>query len=63
MAKKWIKGAIKHPGALTAKAKRAGAMTKRGTISSKWMNEQLANPRVNEQTKRQIRLAKTLKKF
>lgn len=24
MAKKWIKGAIKHPGALTAEAKKAG---------------------------------------
>ena len=24
MAKKWISGAIKHPGALTASAKRAG---------------------------------------
>jgi hypothetical protein len=24
MAKKWIKGAIKHPGALTKQAKRAG---------------------------------------
>ncbi len=24
MAKKWIKGAIKHPGALTAQAKAAG---------------------------------------
>jgi hypothetical protein len=24
MAKKWISGAIKHPGALTAQAKRAG---------------------------------------
>lgn len=24
MAKKWIKGAIKHPGAMTAQAKKAG---------------------------------------
>jgi hypothetical protein len=28
MAKNWIKGAIKHPGALKAKAKAAGESTK-----------------------------------
>lgn len=54
MAKKhWIKGAIKHPGALTRKAKAAGE-----TVS-----QYIANPPANisSTTKKQIALAKTLK--
>jgi len=55
MAKKWIKGAIKHPGAFTKKAKAAGMsvtayankVTKKGSKAS-------------TQTKRQANLAKTL---
>lgn len=55
MAKKWIQGAIKHPGALTKKAKAAGE-----TVS-----QFIANPPKNAspQTIRQINLAKTLKKL
>ena len=53
--KKWIQGAIKRPGALTAKAKAAG----------KTVSEYIANPPKNAstRTKRQIALAKTLRKM
>lgn len=51
MAKKWIQGAIKHPGALTAKAKAAGESL------SQYMREAHKDPT----TKRQINLARTLK--
>ena len=53
--KKWIQKAIKKPGALTAKAKAAG----------KTVSEFIANPPKNAstETKRQIALAKTLKKM
>jgi len=61
MAKKnWIQGAIKHPGALTRKAKRAGAMTKRGTINLDKLED--VGPQ-DEETKRQIVLARTLRKL
>ncbi len=55
MAKKWIQGAIKHPGALSAKAKAAGM-----TVSAF-----MAHPPkgVSDTTRRQINLAKTLKSF
>jgi hypothetical protein len=55
MAKKWISGAIKHPGALTRKAKAAGM-----TVSAF-----MAHPPkgIFGTTKRQINLAKTLKGF
>jgi hypothetical protein len=57
MAKKknWISGAIKNPGSLTRKAKAAG----------KSLSEFMKSPgkNVSTQTKRQINLAKTLKKF
>lgn len=55
MAKKWIKGAIKRPGALTRKAKAKGMSVK----------EMIAHPPKNAstQTKRQIALAKTLGKM
>jgi hypothetical protein len=51
MANKWIQGAIKHPGALTRKAKAAG-MT---------MTEFMAAPHKDATTKHQIALAETLK--
>lgn len=55
MAKKWIQGAIKRPGALTRKAKAAG-MSVAAYIDNP--------PRgVTTQTKRQIALAKTLRKL
>jgi hypothetical protein len=55
MAKKWIAGAIKHPGALTRKAKAADM-----TVSAF-----VAHPPkgVSTITKRQINLAKTLAKL
>jgi hypothetical protein len=55
MAKKWIAGAIKHPGALTRKAKAAGMSV------SAFMSHPPKG--VTTQTKRQISLAKTLGSF
>jgi hypothetical protein len=51
--KKWIQGAIKHPGALTAKAKAA----------HKSLSAFMANPgkHPSATTMRQINLAKTLR--
>lgn len=53
--KKWIAGAIKHPGALTRKAKAAGMS----------VSAYIANPPagITLQTQRQINLAKTLKRL
>lgn len=55
MAKDWIKGAVKHPGALTRKAKAAGET----------VGEYIANPpkNISATTKKQIALAKTLRKL
>jgi len=52
MAKKWIQNAIKHPGALTAKAKAAGMS----------LAAYEAHPprNISSTTKREIALAKTL---
>ena len=55
MAKKWIAGAIQHPGALTRKAK-AAHMTVSGF-------EAHPPKGVSSTTKREIALAKTLKSF
>ena len=51
----WIQKAIKHPGALTRKAKAQG----------KTVSQMIASPGKNESTstKRQITLAKTLRKM
>jgi hypothetical protein len=51
MADKWIQGAIKHPGALTKKAKAAGESL------SQYMQEAHKDPT----TRRQVALARTLK--
>lgn len=53
MAKKWISGAIKHPGALTRKADAA----------HKTVAEYEAHPpaHISTQTRREIALAETLK--
>jgi hypothetical protein len=58
MAKHWIKGAIKHPGALRAKAKRMG-MKGSGPIPATVLGklEHSSNPT----TRKQANLAKTLK--
>lgn len=53
MAKEWISGAIKHPGALTAKAKAAG----------KSISEYCAQEGNDLTTKKQCSLAKTLRSF
>lgn len=52
---KWIQKAVKHPGALTAQAKRA----------HKTLAQFMANPPkgITAKTKRRIQLAKTLKKL
>ena len=53
MSKKWIQSAIKKPGALTSKAKRAGMS----------ISKYCAKGDLDETTKRQCALAKTLKKL
>jgi len=53
--KKWIQSAIKKPGALTAKAKAAGVSV------SQYINSPPKN--ISTTTKRQIALAKTLRKM
>ncbi len=53
MAEKWIQGAIKHPGALTAKAKAAGESL------SQFMREKHKDPTTN----RQVALAERLKEM
>lgn len=56
--KKWISKAIKRPGALTRKAKRAGMSV------AKYAAKVRANPnRYSAQTVKQANLAKTLKKM
>ena len=58
MAKNWIKGAIKHPGALTSKAKSAHMSVAKFT--SKALGPK---SKASSATKRQASLAKTLKKL
>ena len=53
MANKWIQGAIKHPGALTAKAKGAGVSL------SQFMREKHKDPTTN----REIALARRLREI
>lgn len=57
MAKKWIKGAIKRPGAFRAKAKRAGMST---TAYAKTVGK---SKTATTRTKRQAALATTLGKM
>lgn len=56
----WIQGAIKRPGALTAKAKKAGGM-KGGKIKSSFIEKETHSK--NPRTRKQANLAKTLKKL
>lgn len=58
--KKWIKKSIKHPGALTATAKRAGAIKKDGDIKVAWLREKAKGKGV---TADRARLALTLRKM
>jgi len=39
-----IKRAVKHPGALRSAAKRAHAITRKGTIRVSWINKQASKP-------------------
>jgi len=59
VARRWIKGAIKHPGALTRRAKSAGFKTARAYCGSlkngKW------HKGVSTRVKRQCNLAGTLR--
>jgi len=50
MAKKWIQGAIKHPGALTKRAKAAGMS----------LSQYMAAPHKSAEIKREVNLARTL---
>jgi len=59
--RKWIQKAIKHPGALRAAAKRAGALNKDGTIKVSWLREQAKKG--NTTIARRARLALTLRKL
>jgi hypothetical protein len=56
--KKWIKGAIKRPGAFSAKAKRAGMTT--AAYATKVLKK---GSRASALTKRQASLARTLGKM
>jgi len=58
MAKKWIQGAIKHPGAFKAKAKAAGMST--SAYASKVLKK---GSGASTATKKQASLAKTLGKM
>ena len=58
--KKWISGAISAPGALTATAKRAGALDKKGRIKMTWLQ---ANKGAPGKLGKRVRLALTLRKF
>jgi len=51
--KKWIAGAIKHPGALTARAKAAGMS----------VSQYMAAPHKSAEIKHEVNLARTLKKL
>lgn len=63
--KKWIQGAIKHPGALTKKAKAAGKLNKKGDIKDSWIDKVASNKKdkYSAKTEKQAELAKTLKKM
>jgi hypothetical protein len=59
-SKNWIKGAVKRPGALRAKAKRAGKITAKGTIDMRWLR---AQAKVGGTLGKQARLAQTLRRL
>lgn len=59
-SKNWIQGAIKKPGALTATAKRAGALKKDGDIKVSWLKEKAKG---DGTTAKRARLALTFRKM
>lgn len=62
---KWIQKAKIKKGALTKKAKAAGALTKKGDIKDKWIDKVAANKKgkYSPKTEKQAELAKTFKKM
>ena len=57
--KNFIQGAIKRPGALRAKAKRAGALTSKGTIKKSFIMKAAKEPgRTGQQGRFALTLAK-----
>jgi len=58
--RKWIRGAVKRRGALTAKAKRAGVLTRDGTISVTWLRQKAKE---SGTTGKQARLALTMRRL
>lgn len=56
--KKWIQGAIKHPGAFTAKAERAGM-----SVAAYAKKVLAKGSKADTQTKRQAVLYRTLRRF
>lgn len=61
-SKRWMKGAVKHPGALRRAAKRAGAMTKGGKVNLRKMSR-VAKRSGSTTLKRRVTLAKTFRKY
>jgi hypothetical protein len=57
--KDWMKTAVKHPGALTKTAKRAGALKKDGDIKVSWLRDKAKGDGV---TAKRARLALTFRK-
>ena len=61
--KKFIQGAIKRPGALRAKAKKAGKLTSKGTIEKSFIKSAAKKTgRTGQQARFAITLAKLRKK-
>lgn len=65
MAKNWIKGAVKHPGALRETAKRAGLIKGGEKLSSGDLSKlsAKADKTGNSTLKKRVDLAKTFKKM
>ena len=61
MAKDWIKGAVKHPGAFTAQAKAAGGVAKDGKIKESFIKKEEKSK--NPTTRKRAQLADTLRKM
>lgn len=63
--KRWIRGAVKHEGSLRRFAKRYGALTRRGTVHLGKAELAARRLPVDDRRRRlrQIRLARTLRRF
>jgi hypothetical protein len=62
MANNWIQKAVKHPGALRAKAKKAGELDKKtGKIKKSFIDKETHSK--NPATRKQANLAKTFSKM